>query len=238
MSLGFDVISVKKMTTNRRSSAEGTTTVNLPLFLTTLPRTTKSQDIFNLSSLCHIAIKIERYKVQNVLTQCYNCQKFGHVWVNCRQPPHCMWCWANHLHKDCPEKENTSSTPTCCNSQLAEGETAHPSNYRGCRHAKEEMQERKSQRTPTTTTGGMLSSKLITSTLSFTVDSVTGLIDTETSKNEQQQERGQSVRDQNVNSLPSDNILRASITVQQIMTEFKNAESEQSRVMAITKIVL
>jgi hypothetical protein len=35
MSLDFDVINVKQMTTNRRSSSEGTTTVNLPLFLIT-----------------------------------------------------------------------------------------------------------------------------------------------------------------------------------------------------------
>jgi hypothetical protein len=31
---------------------------------------------------------------------------------------------------------------------LAIGEKAHPTNYRGCRYAKEEMQKRKSQRTP------------------------------------------------------------------------------------------
>jgi hypothetical protein len=47
------------------------------------------------------------------------------------------------LHKECPEKENTSSTPVCCNCQLVEGEKPHPANYRGCRHAKEEMQKKK-----------------------------------------------------------------------------------------------
>jgi hypothetical protein len=24
-----------------------------------------------------------------------------------------LWCGDGHLHKECPEKENTSSTPTC-----------------------------------------------------------------------------------------------------------------------------
>jgi hypothetical protein len=75
---GFDIISVERMTTNRRSSAEGTTTVDLPMSLITLPRTAESQDIFTLPSLCHIAIKVDPYKDQNVLTQCYSCQKFGH----------------------------------------------------------------------------------------------------------------------------------------------------------------
>jgi hypothetical protein len=35
-----------------------------------------------------------------------------------------------HLHKNCAEQGNASSTPTCCNCHLAEGEKAHPSNYR------------------------------------------------------------------------------------------------------------
>jgi hypothetical protein len=39
--LGFDVISVKQMST-ARSSSEGTTHIILPLFLVTLSRTTKS----------------------------------------------------------------------------------------------------------------------------------------------------------------------------------------------------
>jgi hypothetical protein len=112
------------------------------------------------------------------------------------------------------------------------------------------MKKSKFQRTPRTMTGRMFSSKFTTPTLSFTAalqgnleqkkrphhqDSVAALIDPETSKNEQQQESFQSVRDPNVNSLPSDDILRASIVVHQIMTEFKNAESEESKVMALQK---
>jgi hypothetical protein len=150
VNLGFDVISVKQMTNTRRTPPEGTSTVNLPLFLIILPRTAKSQELFQLTNLCHIAIRVEAQKAQNGLTQCYNCQQFGHVWANCKQPPRCLWCGGGHLHKECPQKGNAASTPTCCNSQLAEGQKAHPSNYRGCRHAKE-MLRRKSQRTPKTT---------------------------------------------------------------------------------------
>jgi hypothetical protein len=118
---GFDVISVKQMTSTRRSSSEGVTTRNLPFFLITLPRTAKSQKIFKLPSLCHISISVEAYMAQTVLTQCHNCQQFGHVWTNCRQPPRCLWCRGGHLHKECPEKGNAASTPACCNCQLAEG---------------------------------------------------------------------------------------------------------------------
>jgi hypothetical protein len=56
--------------------------------------------------------------------------------------------WGQPPAQGLSRKANPSSTPTCCNCQLAEGEKAHPSNYQGCRHAKEEMRKRKSQRTP------------------------------------------------------------------------------------------
>jgi hypothetical protein len=79
--IGFDVISVKQMSTARRSP-DGSTNITLPLFLVTLPRNTKSSEIFKLSSLCHISIKVEAYKSKNTLTQCYNCQQFGHVRAN------------------------------------------------------------------------------------------------------------------------------------------------------------
>jgi hypothetical protein len=152
VSLGFDV-SVKQMTSTRRSPPEESKIINLPLFLVTLPRTAKSQQIFRLSSLCHIAVRVEAYRAQNALTQCHNCQQFGHVWANCKQPPRYLWCGGGHLHRECPEKGNTSSTPTCCNCRLAEGENPHSANYRGCRHEKEEMQKKKCQRIPSTTTG-------------------------------------------------------------------------------------
>jgi hypothetical protein len=115
VSVGFDVVSVKQMTFTRRSPPEESKVINLPLFLVTLPRTAKSQEIFRLPSLCHIAIRVEAYGAQNSLTQCHNCQQFGHVWANCKQPPRCLWCGGGHLHKDCPEKGNTTSTPACCN---------------------------------------------------------------------------------------------------------------------------
>jgi hypothetical protein len=54
--LGFDIISVKQMSSTRRSQPQGTPHRNLPLFLNTLPRTARSQEIFQLTALCHIAI--------------------------------------------------------------------------------------------------------------------------------------------------------------------------------------
>jgi hypothetical protein len=146
--IGFDVVSVKQMTTIRRSSPEDPKITNPFLFLITLPKTAKSQEIFRLPSICHITIKVEVYRAQNCLTQCHNCQQFGHVWANCKQPPRCLWCGGGHLHKDCPENDNASFTPACCNCKLAEGEKSHTANYRGCSHAKDELQRKRTQKPP------------------------------------------------------------------------------------------
>ncbi|PNF15438.1 hypothetical protein B7P43_G18173, partial [Cryptotermes secundus] len=110
VNLGFDVISIKEMT-RRRTPPEGARSINLPLFLVTLLRTEKSQELFRLCNLCPIVIKVEAYKAQSGLTQCYNCQQFSHVWANSKQPPRCWCCGGGHLRKECPEKENSSLQP-------------------------------------------------------------------------------------------------------------------------------
>jgi hypothetical protein len=79
-----------------------------------------------------------------------------------------LWCGGGHLHRDCPEKGNASSTLACCNCQLAKGETVHPANYRGYRHAKEEMRKKKPQGTSKSTTGRVFPSTFIKPHLSFT----------------------------------------------------------------------
>jgi hypothetical protein len=64
MNLYFDIISVKQMSTTRRSPAEGMTTVNIPLFLITLLTASKSHEIFKLMRLCAIQIRAE-YRSQD-----------------------------------------------------------------------------------------------------------------------------------------------------------------------------
>jgi hypothetical protein len=255
VSLWFDVISVKQMTTTRRTPSDVSSTINLPLFLITLPRTIKSQEIFRLQNLCHIAIRVEAYIVQNGLTQCHKCQQFGHVWANCKQPPRCLWYGGGHLQNECPEKGNTSSTPTCCNCRLAEGERLHPANYRGCIQMKDEMQK-KSQRTPKTTTGRLISSKLTTPGMSFAAalrgkteeqqqpqtHQVAGPATMEPRvyvalPQQEQQKAGQSVRAPHFNSLSLDKMLKVVVmVVQQIMTESNGAVAEEAKILAITNL--
>jgi hypothetical protein len=51
------------------------------------------------------------------------------------------------------------------------------------------------------------------------------------------QETGQSVHVPNISGLPLDNMVRIVSAVQQIMTELSGAVSEESKILAITKIV-
>lgn len=61
--------------------------------------------------LFHVRVKWEHYKKHGVnLTQCRNCQKFGHGTRNCGLEAKCMICGnASHTKDNCPVKETTGS---------------------------------------------------------------------------------------------------------------------------------
>jgi hypothetical protein len=91
------------MSTAHRSP-EGTTFLTLPLFLVTLPRTTKFQDLFKLSNLCHISIKVESYKSLNALTSATTARRLATSGLIANNLPNACDVGGGHLHKDCPER--------------------------------------------------------------------------------------------------------------------------------------
>jgi hypothetical protein len=168
VNLGFDVLSVKQMTTTRRSSSDETaTTRNLHLFLVTLPMTAKSQEIFHLPSLCHISIRVEAYRAQTGLTQCHNCQQFGNVWSKCKQLPRCLWCGSGHLHKECLEMGNPASTPSMLQLPVSGGRESSSRQLSRLQTCQRRTTKRKAHRTLKTTTGRVFSSNRITPGVSF-----------------------------------------------------------------------
>jgi hypothetical protein len=116
------------------------------------------------------------------------------------------------------------------------------------------MEENKSQRTPSTTTGRVFSSNLTTPGTSFAA-ALRGKTEEEqqprTSQmagpntmehrvpNTNSKKTGQLVWAPNINSLSLDKTLKVLVTVvQQIMTESNGAVLEKAKILAITKIVL
>jgi hypothetical protein len=128
---------------------------------------------------------------------------------------------------------------------MAEGEKAHPANYRSCRHAKEEMlKKKKPQKTPQNKTGRMFFSNFRRPNVSFTA----ALRDQTTQQRQQEEvpsgpepqklkrkETDQSVLATIVNS---NKALKALTVVYQIMKELKGVASEEDMALAITKIVI
>jgi hypothetical protein len=131
----------------------------------------------------------------------------------------------------------------------------HPANYRGCSHTWEELKKNKSQRAPKITTGKVFSPVLTTSGVSF-AEALRGSADKQrhqachvptagppttekqsVSSPASEQKSDQSVRAPIVNSQPLDNMLRVVTVVQQIMTEWNCALSEDGKIVAITKTV-
>jgi hypothetical protein len=131
---------------------------------------------------------------------------------------------------------------------LAEGEKAHPANYRGCRHVKEQLQKRKSQKTPKTTTApdiffaaalrGSTAQEQRSQAFHIPMADPSSAEKPNISSFEQQQETGQPVRTAILNSQPLDSMLRVVTVVQKIITEFNGAVSDWDKIVAITKIVL
>jgi len=55
----------------------------LPLFFVNLEPTIHSNEIFQLSSLLHCKIKIEEPHKPKTISQCFNCQQYGHIRTYC-----------------------------------------------------------------------------------------------------------------------------------------------------------
>lgn len=74
----------------------------------------------------------EKYHPRNKVTQCYNCQAYGHGSRNCTYKPRCFKCGEDHNSRECrkPKEEK----PTCANCR-----EDHLSNNRCCKAYKDYM---------------------------------------------------------------------------------------------------
>ncbi|KAL4153965.1 hypothetical protein QTP88_001798 [Uroleucon formosanum] len=101
---------------------------------------TIANEIFKLTSLLHPKIKIEEPYKSKTISQCFNCQQYGHTRAYCGYKSRCVRCGDEHQSSVCP---NSRDHPPKC----AHCSENHPANYKGCSFYKE-IQRRK-RRSPT-----------------------------------------------------------------------------------------
>jgi hypothetical protein len=115
-----------------------TTKSPLPLFFIDLEPTDHSNEIFKLSDFLHTKIKVEEPYKPKIISQCLNCQDYGHTRAYCGYPSRCVRCSAFHPSTECTKTRDTAAKCALCSGD-------HPANYKGCSVYKE-LQRRK---TPT-----------------------------------------------------------------------------------------
>ncbi|UYV80015.1 hypothetical protein LAZ67_18001422, partial [Cordylochernes scorpioides] len=117
--MGFAETSVKRL--HRQSTKRP-----MNLVLVELPKNEQNKKIYGITELLYQKIAVESFRTTNRVTQCFNCQVFGHGQLNCFLKPKCVKCAEEHHSKDCPRKSR-QLPPKCANC-----EEAHTANYRGC----------------------------------------------------------------------------------------------------------
>ncbi|CAH1956815.1 unnamed protein product, partial [Acanthoscelides obtectus] len=91
--------------------------VLMPLMVVILPKTEKSQQVFNEHELLGPSIRVEVQKNSRLIGQCHRCQKYGHAQSYCTAPPKCLKCTQDHMTQMCPqtgqEVRRCANSPTC-----------------------------------------------------------------------------------------------------------------------------
>jgi hypothetical protein len=82
--LVLKVVDTRQRGTNRKAPNGQSHIEPLQRFHVVLTRNITFQETLVMNSPNHIIFKVEFYRAQIGVKQCYNCQNFGHVWANCQ----------------------------------------------------------------------------------------------------------------------------------------------------------
>lgn len=124
-SLGFKATNASPFRSRRDKSA------NFNAFVLEFERGTDLIAVSRIRNLLGEAVKWEKLQ-PNIITQCRNCQAFGHVSVNCQMKHRCVKCSEQHERGQCKRTDPNIGKPYCvlCKSE------GHPANYEGCPYRK------------------------------------------------------------------------------------------------------
>jgi len=111
----------------------------------------KISQLRDIKSICQILVKWSFYSHnKGEVTQCSNCQGFGHGTQNCHLKPVCIKCAGNHQSKTCPlEKDEKGLIPSPKLVCIHCGQN-HTANYHKCIKRKEYISKMQALKKPNT----------------------------------------------------------------------------------------
>jgi len=95
------------------------TKIRLPFFFVNLEPTTISNEIFKLTSILHTKIKIEEPYKAKTISQCFNCQQYGHTRAYCGYKSRCVRCGDEYQSSDCPNSRDLPPKCAHCSGNLS-----------------------------------------------------------------------------------------------------------------------
>ena len=82
----------------------------LPIFQLEISDPDEAEALLSQNLMCNVTGIVyeisKEFRKPVSVTQCFNCQRFGHSAKNCRSKPKCLICGESHSHKGCPNKED------------------------------------------------------------------------------------------------------------------------------------
>lgn len=103
----------------------------LPLFMLTFENCEKIENVFNITGILNMRVRIEPLKkTTGIIAQCKKCQAYNHTQNFCNRKSRCVKCAGAHDTSNC---EMARETPAKCVNCLGD----HPANYRGCEVARQ-----------------------------------------------------------------------------------------------------
>jgi Zinc knuckle len=130
-SKGLKVIKVSQMYKKVKEGPNASAVPNsnnvflYPMFIVSFDKNTTFTEVNVCKKVCHCVVKWEKFRNIAGVTQCFNCQSFGHIAANCKRQSKCVKCGGSHNTKECVK---TISQPPKCSNCSKE----HPASFRKC----------------------------------------------------------------------------------------------------------
>lgn len=111
-----------------------------PMVMLTAPKTEEGRRCFDIVHVMRKRVTAEHKRKQVGGSQCYKCQRFGHVSGRCFGEVRCAFCLVSHPSSECPKERGPGKEVQCVNCQ-----GTHPSFARSCPQHPLQVQARRDE---------------------------------------------------------------------------------------------